>query len=156
MYIECWYIYIYIYIYNIGISKHEKHDFLVQVRNFLLLLSLKVLRHKKRDTHSFYSGFFICPHPISLRHLPKDSMSKRKSTVSFGVQFSTQLTDFFKIPKSSACFRCVTSFTLASPVSHLGCCDLSAWHVRSMRARTLVLMLHLSNPCTEPTGSQPN
>ena len=30
---------------------------------FLLPLSLKVLRHKERDTHSFYSGFSICPRP---------------------------------------------------------------------------------------------
>ena len=36
-------------------------DFFVQVRNFLLSLSLKVLRHKERETQSFYSGFFICP-----------------------------------------------------------------------------------------------
>ena len=39
------------------------YDFLVQERNFLLPLSLKVLRHKERDTYSFYSGFSICPHP---------------------------------------------------------------------------------------------
>ena len=38
---------------------------------------------------------------------------------------------FFKIPKSSARFRCVTSFALASPVSHLGYCGISEWHVRS-------------------------
>ena len=77
------------------------HDFLVQVRNFLLPLSLKVLRLKERDTHSFYSGLFICLHLV--RHLPQ------KHWPSFGVQAkasrllprqdSTQLTDFFKIPK---------------------------------------------------------
>ena len=43
--------------------------------------------------------------------------------------------DFFKIPKSSARFRCVTSFALASPVSHLDNCDISEWHVRSAHAR---------------------
>ena len=73
------------------------YDYSVQVRNNLLPLSLKVLRHKERDTHSFYSGFFICPHLV--RHLPKASASKRKSTIfPLGVQFSAQLT-FFKIPK---------------------------------------------------------
>ena len=46
--------------YNIGIPKHEKHDFLVQVRNFLLPLSLKVFRHKEREAQSFYASFFIC------------------------------------------------------------------------------------------------
>ena len=69
--------FIYIYIYNIEHRKSRNtkntYDFLVQVRNFffylLLPLSLKVLRHKERDTHSFYSDFFICPHLV--RHLPK-------------------------------------------------------------------------------------
>ena len=55
-----------IYIYNIGISKHEKHNFSVQLRNFLLPLSLKVFQHKEREAQSFYSGFFIClpPHLV--------------------------------------------------------------------------------------------
>ena len=55
------------YIHRTLESRNTKntYDFLVQVRNFLLLLSLKVLRHKERDTHSFYSGFFICPSPPS-------------------------------------------------------------------------------------------
>ena len=46
---------------NIGIPKHKKalDDFLVQVRNFLLPLSLKVFRHKERDT----LDFSICPKP---------------------------------------------------------------------------------------------
>ena len=51
------------YIHRTYESRNTKntYDFLVQVRNFLLPLSLKVLRHKERDTHSFYSGFSICP-----------------------------------------------------------------------------------------------
>ena len=57
--------YLYIYIYNTEYRNLEirktRNNFSVQVRNFLLPLSLKVLRHKERDTHSFYSGFFICP-----------------------------------------------------------------------------------------------
>ena len=70
-------------------------------------------------------------------------------------QISSQLT-FFKFPKSSGRFQCMTSPALCEPVSHMGYCDISEWHVRSARARTPVLMLHLSNPCTEPKGSQPN
>ena len=68
--LECLYIYIYIYIEH---GNHEtrktRNDFLVQVRNFLLPLNLKVLRHKERDTHSFYSGFSICP-PTTSRAAP--------------------------------------------------------------------------------------
>ena len=69
------------------------YDFLVQVRNFLLLLSLKVLRHKERDTHSFYAGFSICPPPnmCGTRHNATGlaSMSKRKSPFFFRRQDST-------------------------------------------------------------------
>ena len=67
-------VYIYIYIYiehrNLEIRK-TRNDFSVQVRNFLLPLSLKVLRHKERDTHSFYPGFFICPLLISCDTCPR-------------------------------------------------------------------------------------
>ena len=62
-YIECSK-HIYIEHRNLEIRKTH-NDFLVQVQNFLLPLSLKVLQHKERDTHSFYSGFSICPLPIS-------------------------------------------------------------------------------------------
>ena len=132
---------------NLEIRK-TRNDFSVQVRNFLLPLSLKVFRHKEREAQSFYSA---PPHLV--RHLPKASASKRKSTLLV----STLLT-FFKFPKSSARFRCVTSPALGNPVSYLGYCDISEWHVRCPRARvwTPVLMLHLSNPCTVPKGSQPN
>ena len=42
----------------------------------------------RREAQSFYSDFFICPQHV--RHPPQMvSASKRKSTVSFGVQFST-------------------------------------------------------------------
>ena len=90
------------YIYNIYHIEHRNletqkniYDFFVQVRNFLLPLSLKVLRHKERDTHSFYSGFFICT-PISFDTCPRPPRGSESQPFSFGVQFSTQLT-FFKI-----------------------------------------------------------
>ena len=153
------YIYIYIYIYNVpypymnmrnihGMFIHiyiehtnleirkTRNDFSVQVRNFLLLLSLKVFRHKEREAQSFYSGFFICPPPHLVRHQPKASASKRKPTVFPPRQVSSQLTDFFKIsqnpPHASGPWRhspCVTPF----PIS--GYCDISEWHVRSTRVR---------------------
>ena len=55
-----------IYIHRTQESRNTKntYEFLVQVRNFLLPLSLKVLRHKERDTYSFFSGFSICPPPL--------------------------------------------------------------------------------------------
>ena len=130
-YIHCSY-HIYIGHRNLKIRK-TRNNFSVQVRNFLLPLSLKVLRHKERDTHSFYPGFFICPPTLHLVWpLPKASVSKRKSTVfSQGRSRLNSLT----FSKSSARFRCVTSFALASPVSHLGYFDISEWHARFARAR---------------------
>ena len=96
-----------------GILKHKNtYDFLVQVRNFLLPLSLKVFRHKERGT------IFLC----WLFHLPQNtcdtclkatglaSVSKQKSTFFFRARNPTLLT-FFKIPQILRDrFRCMTSF----------------------------------------------
>ena len=116
-----------IHIYNIEHRnpkmRKTPNNFSVQVQNFLLPLSLKVLRHKEGDTHSFYSGFFICP-PHLVRHLPRASASKWKSTLFVRCPVLNS-TDFFKIPKSSARFQCMTSFALPSPISHLGL----LWHL---------------------------
>ena len=100
---------------------------------------------RKRDTHSFYSGFFICPPPHLVRHQPKASASKQ--------QVSSQVTDF-----SSARFRCMTSFALTSLRFPSRAIVTSLSDTSTARARTWTpaLMLHLSNPCTEPKGSQPN
>ena len=46
---------------NLEIRKTR--NFLVQIRTFLLPLSLKFLWHKEREAQSIYSGFFICPPP---------------------------------------------------------------------------------------------
>ena len=132
------------------------NDFSVHVRYVLLPLSLKVLRHKERETHSFYSGFVIPP-TTSRAHLPKASASKRKSTLPVQCLVSTLLT-FLKFAKSFAHFCCVTSFTLASPVCHLGL----LWHLwvthllRPHARQHLCSSLHLTNPYAEPKGSQPN
>ena len=54
----------YIYTSNIGISKHERHLRLLSSGTKLFItFEFKGFRHKERDTHSFYSGFFIAPPP---------------------------------------------------------------------------------------------
>ena len=85
-------------------TRKNTYDFLVQVRNFLLPLSLKVLRHKERDTHSFYSGFSIAPPPHLVRHLPKALHEQAKVNRLLPRQDSTELTDFFKISKILCAF----------------------------------------------------
>ena len=136
MYMGCLYIYIYIYIEHRNLeTRKNTYDFSVLVRNFLLPLSLKVFRHKEKKAQSFYPGFFICLLHL-VRHLPKASASERKSTLLVRCLVSTLLT-FFKFPKSSVRFRCVTSFALASPVSQLGL----LWHLwvtRPLRSRAHV------------------
>ena len=75
------------YIHRTLESRNTKNsdDFFVQVRNFLLPLSLKSLRHKERYTHSFYSGFSICPPPYLVRRPQRANSSglcePRKSTL---------------------------------------------------------------------------
>ena len=96
------FIYIYIYIEHRNLKNTKNiYDFLVQVRIILLPLSLKVLRHKERDTHSFYSGFFICP-PISCGTRHKGHWpgfgEQAKANRLLPRQNSTQLT-FSKSPK---------------------------------------------------------
>ena len=77
-------------------SKHEKHDFLVQVRNFLLPLSLKVLRHKERDTHSIYSGFSICT--PSSRAIPAQGLGEQAKVDPSRSVSGSQLNWLFKNP----------------------------------------------------------
>ena len=112
--------FIYIYIEHGNLeTRKTRNDFFVQVRNFLLPLSLKVLRHKEGEARSFYSGFFSCPPPHThTRVAPATnvSASKRKPMRLLPRQVSSQLVRCLvsTFPKSSARFRCVTSFALAS------------------------------------------
>ena len=131
-----------IYIYNIEHRNLEKRKTLTtsmfRYKTLLLPLNLKVLQHKKRDTHSFYSGFFISPPPppISCDSCPRPprASESQPSSPEAGLNSTNWL--FQKIPKSSARFRCMTSFALACPVSHLGYCDISEWHACTAFART--------------------
>ena len=150
-------LHIYIEHRNLEIRK-TRNDFFVQVRNFLLPLSLKVFRHKEREVKSFYTGVFICPAPNTCGTRHKGLREQAKTNRFPPRQVSSQLTDFFKIsqnpPRASGAW--CHSHSLA-PVSHLGL----LWHLwvtrpLCARAWTPVLMLHLTNPCAEPKGSQPN
>ena len=83
------------YIHRTSESRNTKntYDFLVQVRNFFITFEFKGERYT-----FFIFWLFHLPTPHLVRHLPKASANKRKSTV-----FSrgrTQLNSYlFKIPK---------------------------------------------------------
>ena len=109
-------------VYNIYHIEHRnleirktRNDFFVQIRNFLLLLSLKVFRPKEREVQSFYSGFFISPHPNTCGTRHKDLREQAKTNRLPPRQVLSQLTDFFKIsqnpPRASGAWG---SFLLAS------------------------------------------
>ena len=140
-------------------NSETRNDFLIQVRNFLLPLSLKVLRHKKRDTHSFYSGFSICPTPT--RAYPtrcKASASKRKSTVFYRGRTQLNSTNwlFSNPPKSSA--HASDAWRHSHPQALSGIFILTSVNDTSSprECQHLCSSLHLTNPCAEPKGSQPN
>ena len=112
---------------------------------FLLPLSLKVLRHKERDTHSFYSSFFDLPSPPKKTRVApatrplawlRRASESQPSSFEAGLNSTPWLT-FSNLLKYSARFRCVTLFALPSPVSHLGLL-WHPWVTRSLRPRVCV------------------
>ena len=128
------------HIYNIGIPKHKKHDFFVQVRNFLLPLSLKVFRHYERDTHSFYAEFSICPPPSHATPAARPSAWLRRAP-RVNRLLARQNSTNWLFSNLSPCFRCVTSLTsLVTSTLWDFYCDISEWHVRFARAWTPALM----------------
>ena len=114
------------------------YDFFVQEWNFLLPLSLKVLRHKERGAQSFYSGFSLCPPPTRVAPATKVSTSKRKPTVFSRGRSHLNSTNFLKFPKSSARFRAWRHSHSVTPFLILGYCDISEWHVCSAHVNTCV------------------
>ena len=145
------------YIHRTWESRYTKntYDFLVQVRNFLLPLSLKVLRHKEGDIHSFYSGFSICSPSRAAPVARKFVWPLRPPKVdpSHSVSSSQPLT-FSNLPKSPA--HASGAWRHSHPLS--GIFNLTSVNdTSSQRTRQhLRSSLHLTNPCAEPKGSQPN
>ena len=154
---------LHIYIYhiehrNLEIRKHVTTS-LFRYETFFYYFWVKGF-NIRRETQSFYAGFFICPLSraapmarkfVSPQRAPK--VEPPRSASSFN-----SLT-FFKFPpnppRASGAWRhphFVTRFIIS------GYCDISEWHVRSVCARALppASKLHLTNPCAEPKGSQPD
>ena len=115
MYMGCSYIYNTYHIEHRNLEIRKTHnDFSVQVRNFLLPLSLKGFRHKEREAQSFYAGFLICPpNTCGTRHKASRASESQLSSPEAGLNSTNWL--FQNFPKSSARLRWVTSFTLSSP-----------------------------------------
>ena len=125
-------LHIYIEHRNLEIRK-TCNDFFVQVRTFLLPLSVKVLRHQERGT-LFLFWLFHLPTPNTYRTRYKGLREQVKVNRLVRCLVSTKWL-FKNLPKSSALFWCVTSPAFRNPASNVGYYDISEWHVRSTRAR---------------------
>ena len=131
------------------------YDFLVQVRNFLLPLSLKVLRHKERDTHSFFSGFSISP-PNTCAPVAMTLQASESQPSSPEAELNSTNWLFSNPPKSSthdsSAWRHSHPQVLSGIFILTSVNDASSSHT----CQHLCSSLHLTNPCAEPKGSQPN
>ena len=121
-------LHIYIEHRNLEIRK-TRSDFSVQGRNFLLPLSLKVLRHKERDTIFLYWLFYLPPPPLNtcgtrhngLREQVKTNRLPPRQVSSLLIRCLVSTNWLFQnLQKSSARFQCVTSLALCNPASNLG------------------------------------
>ena len=68
---------------------------------------------------------------------------------------STQLSNFLQILANHRALLVRDVTRTLSPPFVSDYCDISEWHLHPP-ARTPASMLHLTNPCAEPKGSQPN
>ena len=137
------------FIYNIGIPKHEKHLRLLSSGTKLFYyLWVKRFFDIRREAQSFYADFSIWP--------PTIMCSARSAQIRLASPRSqSQLTDFSQISAhTSGAWRhshpCSHTLSGIFIVTYLNDTPVSRAreHLRSC--------LHLTNPCTEPKGSQPN
>ena len=142
---------------NLEIRK-TRNDFSIQVRNFLLPLSLKVVRHNERGRIFLFWLFHLHPAiSCGTRHKGLREQAKANRHFRSPVLNSTNWL-FQNLPKSSVRFQCMTSITLANLRFLFRAIVTSLSDTSALRTRvwTPVLMLHLTNRCAEPKGSQPN
>ena len=114
----------------------------------------------RRETQSFYAGFFIWPlfraAPMARKFIsPQRAPKVEPPRLASSFNSSNFLRNPPNPPCASGAWRhphFVTRFIIS------GYCDISEWNVRSVRAHALppASRLHLTNPCAERKGSQPN
>ena len=113
---------------NLEIRK-TRNDFSVQVRN------IKGFDVRKGDTHSFYSGFFICPptpNTCGTHHKGFSEQAKLNGLVRCSVLNSLT---FSKSPEIVCVLPvCDAIRTRLPPFPISGYCEISEWHVHSARA----------------------
>ena len=139
-----------------GSEIHDIHEIGSGMKLLFTFLSLKVFRHEKRETQSFYADcFFIVSSQskqrvASVAHkfvwprpaLNLDSLVQRQELNSLL---------FLKSPKSSA--HASGAWRHSHPLVTITVWDfyfdISEWHILSARTWKHALMLHLTNPCAK-------
>ena len=114
---------------------------------------------RKRDTHSFYSGLSICPPSRAAPVARKIVWPLRTTKIDPSPSVSSSQLNwlfFSKSPKSSARAFGAWRHSHSLAPFPIWAIVTSLSDTYAPRARTPALTLHLSNPCTEPKGSQPN
>ena len=141
------------FIYNIGIPKHKKKHLrpLSSGTKLFFYLCVKRFFGIRREEQSFYADFSICPPPSRAAPVAHIFVSPRP-----GLNLNS-LT-FLKPPQIlRTSFRCMTSFIspghtfLSGTLILTSVNDTSSPHAR----QHLRSSLHITNPCTEPKGSEP-
>ena len=139
-------------------TRKTLNDFSVQIRTFLLPLSLKVLRHKERDTIFLCWLFHLAPssrgaRSTQIRHASASPKSRPSRPLS---SFNSQT--FFEIPQNLRALPVRDVIPILSPCFSSRAIVTSQSDTSALRvhALTLASSLHLTNPCVEPKGSQPN
>ena len=133
---------------NLEIRKHVTTS-LFRYETFLLLLSFDT----RREIQSFYAGFFIWPlsrvAPMACKFVAPQRTPKVEPPRSAS-NFNSL--NFLQIPKILRALPVDDVTRTSSPVSS------SQAIVTSLSERALppASRLHLTNPCAEPKGSQPN
>ena len=120
------------FITHIGIPKHETtYDFLFQVRNFLLPLSLKVFRHKESEAQSFYADISISLPPSPRAALAARPSASLESQPSSSTAEQRLTSDFSKYQPT---LPVMTSFTSPGQISIWGLYfDIPEWYIHSAR-----------------------
>ena len=142
-------------------TKHLRHPFLVQVRNFYLPFWVEGFSTcGKRDTQflsmlTFPSNPTTCGTPLQTTGLA--SASSENQLPASSVE-SLLTVFFFKFQNPQPIASGHDVIHVPGPISYL---RFLLWHLclshpPRTRVNTCTQYVHLTNPCTKPKGSQPN
>ena len=135
------------HIYNIGIPKHKKHLRLLSSGTKLFItFEFKGVFFLQKERHTIFLWWLFHLHTHHAWHLSKGLGEQAKVNLLLLTAKLNSLTFLKSLPT----LRVMTSFTFPGHIPILGFnFNISEWHIRSARAWTPAIMLHLTNPCAK-------